>query len=165
MSFTVRPMTKADAAAYREIRLEALQHHPEAYAGDYESAAAYPHEHWENRLAAGRSFGAEADGSLIGIMAYTVNDAPKLRHIATLVNVYTKPAWRGKGVADALIKATLQQAATEVEQVLLGVEANNTPARALYERHGFTVYGMEPRATKVGTTYYDLHLMVKALVK
>jgi len=47
-----------------------------------------------------------------------------------------------------------------VEQVILTVAAENSRARRLYERWGFTVYGTEPRAIKLSDGYMDEVLMV-----
>jgi len=45
-------------------------------------------------------------------------------------------------------------------QVHCNVVTSNDRARRLYERHGFSVYGTEPRALKVGDRFYDEHLMI-----
>jgi len=47
---TIRPGTEEDAPAYRELRLEALRNHPEAFSSDYETALAKPMSFWTQRL-------------------------------------------------------------------------------------------------------------------
>jgi ribosomal protein S18 acetylase RimI-like enzyme len=47
-----------------------------------------------------------------------------------------------------------------IEQVVLTVVADNDRARRFYQRWGFSVYGTEPRAIKVGAAYLDEALMV-----
>jgi GNAT superfamily N-acetyltransferase len=56
---------------------------------------------------------------------------------ARLVNVYVADAWRGKGVANALIEACIETARrADVGRILV----DDTPrGRAIYERAGFTV--------------------------
>ena len=44
--------------------------------------------------------------------------------------------------------------------MILTVAAGNQPARGLYERWGFSVYGIEARAIKVGHDFLDEALMV-----
>lgn len=48
-------------------------------------------------------------------------------------------------------------------QILLSVNAENPQAGALYRAMGFTVYGREPRAMRVGKRFYDEDLMVLQL--
>jgi RimJ/RimL family protein N-acetyltransferase len=50
-----------------------------------------------------------------------------------------------------------------VEQVCLTVVASNVAARRLYSAAGFEEYGVERRALKVGSEYYDDVLMVLPL--
>lgn len=56
---------------------------------------------------------------------------------ARLVNVYVADAWRGRGVANALIEACIETARrADVGRILV----DDTPrGRAIYERAGFTV--------------------------
>jgi GNAT superfamily N-acetyltransferase len=56
---------------------------------------------------------------------------------ARLVNVYVADAWRGKGVANALIEASIETAKrADVGRILV----DDTPrGRRIYERAGFTV--------------------------
>jgi ribosomal protein S18 acetylase RimI-like enzyme len=75
--------------------------------------------------------------------------------------MYVRDAWRGKGAGDRLVAAVLAHGASEVEQIVLTVNAENGPAIALYERHGFRVYGRLPRSIKVGERYYDELEMIR----
>lgn len=60
-------------------------------------------------------------------------------------NVAVSPAYRRQGVADALLTA-LKQVAKEKDlfRLTLEVRVSNTPARALYEKHGFVCDGIRP---------------------
>ncbi|WP_156342906.1 GNAT family N-acetyltransferase [Devosia sp. A16] len=40
---------------------------------------------------------------------------------------------------------------------------DNDRARRLYERHGFVIYGEDPRGLKVDGVFYDDYLMVLRL--
>ena len=47
-----------------------------------------------------------------------------------------------------------------LEQLQLSVQADNAHAMRLYERAGFTAWGREPRALRVGCAYHDkVHMM------
>ncbi|WP_431677729.1 GNAT family N-acetyltransferase [Kitasatospora sp. KL5] len=59
-----------------------------------------------------------------------------------LVSMWVDPAARGRGVADALIRAVEQWAIAGGARTLrLSVMRGNAAAAALYERHGFTGTG------------------------
>ena len=42
----IRPTRESDFEPYREMRLEALKNHSEAFASDYEHASTLPDDHW-----------------------------------------------------------------------------------------------------------------------
>ncbi|MFY0545522.1 GNAT family N-acetyltransferase [Brevibacillus sp. H7] len=86
-------------------------------------------------------------------------------HKATIVSLYVKPESRGKGVAAQLVEAVIAyiRERTSVEQLQLSVVTVNRAARKLYERIGFTLYGEEKHALKVGERYYDEYHMVLPL--
>jgi ribosomal protein S18 acetylase RimI-like enzyme len=44
---------------------------------------------------------------------------------------------------------------SSVEQILLTVATGQDVARKLYQSFGFEIYGTEPRALKIGSTYVD----------
>jgi ribosomal protein S18 acetylase RimI-like enzyme len=69
--------------------------------------------------------------------------------------MYVRAAFRGKGVADALLEAVLDLAETCVEQVSLTVNAENPRAIRFYERHGFRRYGLVPRSLNIDGRFYD----------
>jgi ribosomal protein S18 acetylase RimI-like enzyme len=47
------------------------------------------------------------------------------------------------------------QAIEGIEQVLLSVAATQTAATGLYRSLGFQLYGLEPRALKIGDRFID----------
>ena len=47
---TIRPAREADASAFRDLRPEALQNHPEAFSADYTLNLAKPLSVWSERL-------------------------------------------------------------------------------------------------------------------
>ena len=63
-----------------------------------------------------------------------------------ILNVATHPAWRRRGLADALLTALINEAEKKGLLTLsLEVRESNTAAIALYEKHGFAVAGKRPR--------------------
>jgi len=151
----VRRTAAADWERLREIRLEALENHPAAFSADLADAKALVPEQWRTNAAQRVTFLAERDGAVVGMIGYGRDAGAKLKHGGNLYAMYVRKDARGTGVGDALVKAVLEHAAGEVEQIKLTVEAENAPAIRLYERNGFQVVGRLPRAMRVGDAYYD----------
>ena len=153
----------ADAALYREIRLESLKDAPEAFLSDYESEAARPFEHFASRIAGSVAFGAFRGDDMLGLAAYYVEPQPRRAHKGVLWGVYVRPAARGSGLARQLVQAALDHAADHVEAMNLIVERGNKAARRLYTGLGFVEYGLEKDAVRIGDRYFDDVLMMKEL--
>lgn len=83
------------------------------------------------------------DGALLGYAVLsTVLDEGNLDNIAVA------PEHRRRGVADALLSALTAFGREHLACLMLEVRASNTPAAALYEKHGFTAVGRRKN-------YYD----------
>jgi len=158
--FLVRQLTAADAAAYRDLRLEALQNAPTAFGSSYEAESQQTVADFEGWMTRSYIAGAWRDGALLGSASFYRLDGAKAAHRGNIWGVYVRPAARGHGVARALMTDVLAFARLQVQQVHLAVVTDNASARHLYERLGFTTYGTEPRALFVEGRYYDEHLMV-----
>lgn len=163
MSITVRQLLAADAAAFRDIRLEMLQVNPEAFGSTYEAESGTSVDEFADWLARSFVAGGFIDQQLAGVAAFYSLQGPKVSHRGNIWGVYVRGAFRGRGVGHAVLSEVLRHAGTLVEQVHLQVVTDNTAAYALYERLGFTRYGTEPRALRVGDRYYDEHLMALRL--
>ncbi len=144
-AFTIRESTADDAAAYREMRLEALLAHPEAFGSDYAESATRPPSHWLERVSIphGRErnnlwFAVGPDGALAGMLGVYTESMAKLRHVGTVVSVYTRPAWRRRGVFRALYDAVKErsEAQGDVCGFRLYVERDNARAQATYRSLG-----------------------------
>jgi ribosomal protein S18 acetylase RimI-like enzyme len=71
-----------------------------------------------------------------------------------------QPAWRGKRLGEHLIDRVLQHARElgDIRLVQLKVAIDNRPACALYERMGFSVFGIERKAILLDGRYVDEEL-------
>ena len=160
---TVRRLTGDDAPAFRDIRLEGLQRHPEAFAASFEAEAAEDLAWFADRLTRNAVFGAFRDGSLLGIAGFHAQGHEKMKHKGVLWGLYLREAARGSGLAQALVDAVETLARQEVEVLSVTVVTSNNAARALYERLGYVCYGTEPKALRVEGRDYDEALLEKRL--
>ena len=167
----IRTTAARDAQAFRDLRLEALWMHPEAFATDHADSAAKPIEWWAERAAAGSGetnqvlYVAEAPGGeFVGMCGLFRENGPKLHHTAHVWGVYVRPAWRGLKIADALLDSCESWARSRgVRVIRLAVVEGNLAARRCYERRGFTTYGTAPEAIHYNGTFYDELLMAKRI--
>jgi RimJ/RimL family protein N-acetyltransferase len=164
-AFTFRRLAGSDAAHYRELRLEGLRSHPEAFGASWEDEASQPLAWFAERLERNAVFGAESHiaPALAGTVGFLVPEAAKLKHKGLLWGMFVRPEAQGAGLGAALIARVLEHAAQVVEEVRLTVVASNTAAVRLYARAGFVQYGLERRALKVGGQYHDELLMALVL--
>lgn len=156
----VRQLDESDAAAFRAIRLEALQGAPEAFGSSYEAEKDRTIADFGDTLSRNHIAGAWRGGQLVGTAGFYALAGVKQAHRGNIWGVYVCPDQRGAGIARALLDNVLAEARQSVLQVHLSVVAGNAPALALYKRLGFIVYGTEPRSLRIDERFFDEHLMV-----
>jgi len=163
----LRPACQEDAEAFRDLRLEALRTHPEAFAADYTVEVAQPLSYWSAALerASGSAaviFLATHQHSLLGMAGLQRGFSVKTQHAGVIWGVYVRPAWRGQHLAEALLHACMAWArAQNMRQVKLAVVTTNTAAIRCYVRCDFTVYGVESQVLYHAGRYYDELLMAR----
>lgn len=160
----VRRLEAHDVVDYRELRLEALKSHPEAFMASWEDESGKPRAWWAERLAASTVFGGWIDDStLLGVAGCYLQAAVKHRHKGVLWGMYVRPVARGSGLTAALVQRVIEHARPLAEEIKLTVVASNAAAHRLYSAAGFKQYGLERRALKVGEEYFDEVLMARPL--
>lgn len=154
-----RVLTAADASAFREIRLEGLLRHPDAFGSSHAEEAGRPDVWFQDTLASGLVVGCEIGTRLAGIAGLFIPSAIKMRHRGTLWGMYVTADERRHGVGLALVRAIIASAEGKVEELTLGVAAHNQSAVSLYRRMGFADYGLDRHALRVDDEYVDEILM------
>jgi ribosomal protein S18 acetylase RimI-like enzyme len=160
----IRRLEANDVTSFRELRLEGLKQHPEAFGASWEDEASKPPSWWAERLEMTTVLGGWIDNSaLLGLAGFYTHGAVKLRHKGVLWGMYVRPEARGTGLAASLVRKIIEHGQGVVEEISLTVVASNAAACRLYAAAGFEQYGLERRALKVGDTYYDEVLMALQL--
>jgi ribosomal protein S18 acetylase RimI-like enzyme len=163
MKISYRKLESADAGLYRAIRLESLKLHPDSFGSSYEEQRKLPKLMFEKALEspvdARFVMGAYDQGELIGICGFVplvADDYQALRPAGTLIQMYVKPAYRGRKIGLGLVKALMHEAFSlpNIEQVVLEVKEGNMGAIRVYEQAGFLTYQADGRpagVNKAGT--------------
>ncbi|KAF4405919.1 MULTISPECIES: GNAT family N-acetyltransferase [Streptomyces] len=153
MDYKIGTARPEDWARLRELRLDALRDPVArvAFIETYEDGLERSEESWRRRAtpiteggASTTVFAADADGSWVAMLALLDETAdgtvPPQLHI---VGVYTRPEYRGTGLAEELFRTAVNWAwdNTGAERVRLWVHGDNPRARAFYARLGFTPTG------------------------
>ena len=160
---TIRLLNGNDWSAWKAIRLEALQTQPEAFGSSYEEALLLQDDEFKQGLTDNDIFGAFVDEQLVGCAGFCGAKLLKMQHRGTLISLYVKQPNRGQQIGDKLVKTIIEHARPKVLQLHCMVTTENQAAINLYRKHGFMLYGTEPRALKINGRFYDEHLMVLKL--
>jgi RimJ/RimL family protein N-acetyltransferase len=166
MNIHYRKLLPADSKQYREVRLDALKNFPENFGSSYDAESAKPKLAFEiaieQQVAGSFIVGAFDGDKLIGICGFAQETGPKVQHRGLIIQMYIQPAYQGQKFGPQLLQATITEAfkIPEVEQLALGVVANNVNAARIYERAGFKDFGLQPNYIKTGGRYLHQRLML-----
>ena len=162
MQVSFRRLSPEDATAYQVIRLEGLRLASRAFQSTLEEESALTLDAYQTRLsnAENATFGAFAEGALVGIGTILRETQTRIRHRGEIVGMYVTPSARGGRVAIGIMERLIAHARQlGLHHIGLELAADNAPARRLYERAGFREYGLRPRAQRHGDEWVDTTLM------
>lgn len=156
----IRRLRAGDAALWRDLRLEALANHPEAYGSTHDDWAGRPLADFADRLESGTIFGAFVGTALVGSTALDA-DGPGQGSVTA---VYVQAPYRGRNIARRLLKAASKAAKQQgMTRLVLSVAEGNDAARRFYYAAGFRDVGGEPRALARNGKLLEVSRMQKDL--
>lgn len=134
-AWSLRPAGADDIEAIAELRAVVMR-------PDLERLGRYdPHrvrQRFRDSFAPGLTSVVEADGSFAGCVTLRP-DGDRL----LLEHFYLAPALQGRGLGSAVLRGLLDRADADSRAVRLNV-LTGSPARRLYERHGFVLESQDP---------------------
>lgn len=171
MAVVIRALTSADAAPYRDLRLEMLALHPDAFSSSAQEEARRPLDWSVQRLTPSPDkphdffLGAFEGSVLVGSVGLEGRYRAKERHNATIRGMMVRKPWRRQRVGEQLFQALLARARSidTLHQIDLTVTQGNDTAERMYARAGFAVFGVHPAAIQVAGRYYAKVLMALPL--
>jgi RimJ/RimL family protein N-acetyltransferase len=104
----------------------------------------------------------EVEGQIVGTASVEQKSFAE-DHIGVL-GIIVAERFRGQGIGTRLFRAVIDEAIAHFEGlriIELGVFSNNTNARRIYEREGFTEYGILPMGVRHRGQYVDHVLMYR----
>lgn len=163
-----RRLTASDAAAFHELRMEAVVDTPTSFLKNLEEIAATPLLEIAatfNGPHASAVFGTFADDALVAVIGLRQEAFAKRQHLASIWGVYTQPAFRRGGLSRELLRHALNRARDNsgIVAVLLHVNPANLAAKSLYLSCGFMAIGNQPMSLRVDGAFVAEELMMLTL--
>jgi RimJ/RimL family protein N-acetyltransferase len=108
---------------------------------------------------------AEVNGAVIGLLNFRNGERVRIAHRGAF-GLTVEPRWHRVGVGSALLEALLGWACAHptIKKVGLAVQADNSGAIALYEKHGFVIEGRRIREIRLGPGDYRDDLLMYRLL-
>lgn len=157
-------LTPDDAPRFLALRRAMFDAEAMSFRGAAADDAAIGEMAWRERLARDHVYAVVQDGEWLAVGGLSRLAGAKLDHKGLVWGMYAVPAARGTGAASRILDA-LEDAARKLglRQLQLTLMADNARARAVYERHGYELYAIEPESVRRGDVYADEALMWKRL--
>jgi RimJ/RimL family protein N-acetyltransferase len=162
MPIEIREIYSSDSLAYKQFLMQGLEQDEGNFriSPNDEKEAPFPTRDKPDSF----TLGAFEGKQWAGIVSFQREgeNREKLRHKGLLFRMYISPAFRGKGIGQALIGALLNRvkALEDIEQINLTVVAENVVAKKIYEKQGFRSFAREFHAMKWKGKYYTEEQMV-----
>lgn len=154
-AITVTRFTPQQWLIYRALRLASLEEAPDAFGALLSEQQDWPDMLWKMRLEAGifsddaYPLLAQCDGGPAGLAWGKIEGKTSAENASPIVHIYqvwVAPAYRGRGIANALLTEIIAWARTKnARAVQLSVALTAATATRLYQRAGFVQSGPPER--------------------
>lgn len=147
----VRVSTLADGELFKRILLQpgVLEYFPMYDVREVEDAVRI----WEIFCKKGASLTSVKNGTPCGIAFLNLQGYQKFAH-QCLITIAIDEAFRNQGIGTKLLQQLIVLAKETFHLEMIHLEVYETnPARRLYERLGFTAFGIHPQFIKDGNKY------------
>jgi RimJ/RimL family protein N-acetyltransferase len=169
MSIRTRALTTQDWKTFRQIRLRALQEHPDVYLASYKDAATRTEREWAEMLdGKGKCIFGLFDGDkIIGLAAiFTLREDPSGQS-GVLAMDYIDPLYRGRRLSKLLYEARIDWAKQHpsFRRLVVSHREGNEASRHANQSFDFKFIGKEevswPDGTKAPDYTYELDLAAR----
>lgn len=139
----INKLLPSEWEVFRNIRLAALQTEASAFGSKYEDFVSRPESYWKGILENPNNilFVAEVENKVVGMVRLKLDDDEIADEYAYLGSLYVDAAYRGQGIAKALIesaeKYVLEQGGKKA--IFLEVYASLSNVVKLYKSLGYKV--------------------------
>lgn len=146
MNIEIKKLKPEHTKLYREIRLESLERHPEAFETTYEEALKSETFFFEGPIkeesASKFVIGAFDEDSLIGICAFVDDNRYELEETGSIVQMYVKREYSGQKIGEKLLLQAEADALKlkGISRVMLEVNKNNKRAISVYRNCGYNTF-------------------------
>jgi ribosomal protein S18 acetylase RimI-like enzyme len=144
---------------YREIRLKALKTDPIAFGASYEQEIKFSEQEIKQKLSGENKkiYIAKLGDKIVALAVSTLEKPEHVEHLAKLHAIFTDPGFRKQGIGSRLLERVLKDLHQNpiTSRVILSVNSEQEGARKLYEKFGFTQFGLGRKEMKVKGKYYD----------
>lgn len=169
----ITQLNSEHAPEYQRLRLEALEHDPNAFMTSLDQEKRKDESEFGRELAFARSLGYlgyygifanDNTSHLLGYCHISQSFLPKQEHVVFLFNLYIAAAARRTGIGHQLLNHVWKICAQHgIEIVFASCSASNTAALSFYQREGFRECGRKPRSMKWQGAYDDEVELVREL--
>ncbi|MFN8575267.1 MAG: GNAT family protein [Candidatus Sericytochromatia bacterium] len=164
MIINYRTLSISDFEQYSLLRELALDTYPESFASTNIEEKDKRQDGFNSIIHSEFNFfmGVFDNANLIGSVLFSREIKNKMKHKGNIFAMFLKTEYQGKGIANKLLKETLNKAFNidGINQINLAVNASNSSAIKLYEKNGFKTYGFEKNSLFINNKYFDDLLMV-----
>lgn len=134
-------------------------------------AKLYPH--WGYELARSRviksflsknetRYVARLDGKVVAHL-FVKYGTGRNKHIATLQSLIVAKKYRGKGIAQQILKHAIENIRERTEIITTRADQGNAASLRVFEKLGFVQYGLLEKGAKEGRGYKNLVLLKKEI--